>query len=358
VKDKMAPPSHQINYNPHLENLIVNIAWTARPTYGSIDVSSSTSIGNDAAYTSDANVSEESQRRAKRAYFQSSGLELVSQPPKTKNAILKLPYEIILCIFKFLPNKSTINALAAAHPRFEIVREECKETISRALAYTEAASLAKEICGHGDMNLVMLSMAVSGVKNHRATYETVARDYSGRGGNSGYVSDDDISDKEMSQMLFQTVNDCWLSDPRGDPHTQHKQILRDCHRATGHLEFLGCFLYNNSNPILLRDAASTVVTMFSYRGNPNMGLKTWFDKRFDAIGARSYEGDRYTHSTLTVGRAPKKEYIQALLIIELWCHCWMRPRAKLPSREEFLSLFDKRSVARVEAFVKCYMRGE
>jgi len=356
IEDTMSPPSHKLNYNPHLENLIVNIAWSSRPTYSSMGTSSSTFIGDDAAYTSDSGTSEESRRRAKRAYVPSRGLELVSQPPKTKNAILQLPYEIILAIFKFLPNKSTINALAAAHHHFEIVQEQCKATISRALVYTQAAEITKEICGHGDVNLAILSMAISGIKNYDASYESVARDYIGRGGKSGNVSDDDISDKERSEMLLEAVNGCWVSAAWGDAHRQHKQILRDCHRAAGHLEFLGCFLYNNSNPLLLQTTPTTV-TMFSYRGDPNMNLKNWFDKRFNGITARSYEGDRYPQHTLIVGRAPKKEYIEALLIIELWCHCWLRLRTNSPSREEFLSLFSKRSAARVEAFAKCYMRG-
>ncbi|KAI3336636.1 hypothetical protein HD806DRAFT_12689 [Xylariaceae sp. AK1471] len=230
---------------------------------------------------------------------------VASSTPPPENAILRLPYEIRLAIFKELPDQSSINALAAAHPGFAIVRRESEKSIRKAMRYNFAASIAKNATRHGSLHLTCLALMVQAMTDGR-----------GWAGASHILSNAWVVSGSDLHLLTTNIED----------------YLRDRCKAAGELEFLGCMTY------------------------PVPHLHRWYRRRFCPVTRHVYARSAPA-GQITYGTPAKQEDIEVLLVAELWCLCTANYSDVAPSREEFLGLFTPRLAKRAEQFALCYMRS-
>ncbi|KAI0393906.1 hypothetical protein F5Y17DRAFT_430206 [Xylariaceae sp. FL0594] len=285
--------------------------------------------------------------------------EPVSQLPVRKavvSVILEMPYEVILTIFKFLDSEKTIDAFACAHPYFESVRSQNNDSIARALIYTDAAEIARAYCNHADAYLAVLCVALS--QCHRHLDHTAALTYLGSGPFGS------LSTKQRSEKQAQDVLNDWVLDRQGDRSTRcpsPREIIRRVHYAAGHLDFLGCFEYNGGNPLLLPSEPSStasgnreidssgILSRWQHRPDMVMSLNKSFEGMTGLLYVKELLG---TDGLLLLVKSPQtREYLEALLIAELWCYCWrlVPDGEERLSREQFLGLFSEQSAARAEA---------
>ncbi|KAI1426957.1 hypothetical protein F5Y12DRAFT_712564 [Xylaria sp. FL1777] len=235
-------------------------------------------------------------------------------PKPSGSCILQLPYELLLAIFHQLPDQSSINALATAHPAMAVVHRENEKSIRKAMRYNFMAEVARKATGYGSLELVRFCLAMESFMH--AMYLTV-------------------EPAPLAEILSKVLSPSWVISNTSLHwvRSQHMEAtIRAYYNGAWDLEFLGFF-------DLVPD------------------LDRWYNERFLPVNNRDmYMGTALETHRIMYGNPVKVRDVGVLMVIEFWCNWWAWSHDK-PCLPEYLKFFSPEIAVRVKHFARCFMKA-
>lgn len=231
--------------------------------------------------------------------------DTMASPSPTENAILRLPYELLLGIFCRLSDQSCVVALACTHPVFEVVLRESRRTIRKATTGNVMAEMVKSRTGYESQYLAKIFLVLV---NPSIDWRV-----------------------ELISAIF---SDSWVASSQDIFRLRSLgQTMVTTHDVVKELEFFGCFTQSTN-------------------------LDRWYRRRFSPVARWADRRHTWNSSTFTFRNPPKFENIELLMVVELWCAMSKSPRVSSPPIVTFMREFTPEIALRARQFAGCYMQGK
>ncbi|KAI0455337.1 hypothetical protein F5B21DRAFT_194260 [Xylaria acuta] len=247
------------------------------------------------------------------AQTNNEGSDTMASPSPPENAILRLPYELLLAIFCQLPDRRSVAALARTHPTFGAVLRSNQLSIRKAILGNTMVKIAKSGTGYESQYLMKVFWMVVCRMKTKESFETLSAIFSG----SWFTSPEELFRAER-----------WFQ------HRAEKRIryLTKFSDIVGELEFFG---------------------WFAQASNPHR----WHKRRFCPVASWAYKRNS-RHVGAFNYRTPKLKNIELLMVIDLWCAATTRASDTPPSVAAFMSIFTQDIAQRAKQFARCYVEGK
>ncbi|TGJ82299.1 hypothetical protein E0Z10_g6481 [Xylaria hypoxylon] len=240
-----------------------------------------------------------------------------SSTPPENVILLRLPYELLLAVFRQLPDQKSIDALAEAYPSLTAVYINNIDSIQKAMRYNLMAEFVREATGHASLHLMRIALSLSALKAYCNRY-SFKKPLIPLESAADYLSDSwVVSDEDLLKLKSSSI----------------KGYLQIYCTLTRELTSYDFFL---------------VV--------PN--LDSWYNEKFVPVFEPKYLKRRSRIPRATHEAPANITDVEVLMVVDMWCLTSRHFRNTAPPVQTFLSMFTLEFSSRVVQFARYFMRGE